>query len=765
MKTASQLFRRLALLLGMTTFLFNAWAQNQATLTPIGKWPDYPLPLAYTYQNGPVGVAGSYAYLAGYGLPLPEWSPTEPPKSSTLQLVTLDVSKPSQPRYLSHVDTLTDVGVWDDWYGAHIQVCGTYAYVALGGVQLSGPSMLAVFSLSEPALPRLVGTLALSGCARGIDVVGDRAYVIVAEGGPRGRLLVVDVSDPAHPTLETSASFETYPFCFSVAGGFAYVGGLQPGVRYGRVEIIDISNPGQALVVGGFDLTESSGGVTAIAAEGSLLHCCSRFQSNYDVFDRTDPLNPFPIGRWELKLDGPATSIRVIGSTVILAGHLFGTGSPSQSFSMCILDVVDPQNPQLRGQVHKVDGDLAGLDVSNPLAYLRDGGELRVLDIQDPAAPVQIGQIDTGFGAPLISVEGDLACLLDGPRLRVLNVSNPRAPALVGVKDLVFVDPYPNSQELKVVAQRGFLIAENSLRIIDLRNPSQPVEAGRLDDQGFRGLDVAGDRAYVTVRGENDTGWLKVIDVSNAQTPVELGSLYFPDDSPYKVEVVGDHAYVRLYDTHLAIIDVRNPSSMVRVADYHPNGSFDEIQVVGSYAYMLVRSDSEKSLHIVDLADPAHPARVGRYLYDPGTVWRFGPLHVSGRHAFINYVSWTNTDDLRMEVVDILDPTRPVKAGEYDPEGSISGLAMVGNTLYTTSDAGLTVLDFFAPNTSPRLRLNLPVLASGVAVLTWEGGPNITLQKTTSLTNPNWQDVPGTTGQSLAILPQTDAAFFRLTMP
>jgi len=87
----------------------------------------------------------------------------------------------------------------------------------------------------------------------------------------------------------------------------------------------------------------------------------------------------------------------------------------------------------------------------------------------------------------------------------------------------------------------------------------------------------------------------------------------------------------------------------------------------------------------------------------------------------------------------------------------------VGNTLYTTSDAGVTALDFYAPNTSPNLRLNAPVLSGGVAVLAWEGGPGIKLQKTTSLTNPNWQDVPGTTGQGVAVLPQTDTvAFFRL---
>jgi len=104
--------------------------------------------------------------------------------------------------------------------------------------------------------------------------------------------------------------------------------------------------------------------------------------------------------------------------------------------------------------------------------------------------------------------------------------------------------------------------------------------------------------------------------------------------------------------------------------------------------------------------------------------------------------------------------------GEYEPEGTISALAMAGKTLYTTSDAGLAVLDFFASNISPRLRLNKPVLSGGVAVLTWAGGPGIKLQKTTSLSAPDWLDVPGTLGQSLIALPPTDAAaFFRLIQP
>jgi isoquinoline 1-oxidoreductase len=50
--------------------------------------------------------------------------------------------------------------------------------------------------------------------------------------------------------------------------------------------------------------------------------------------------------------------------------------------------------------------------------------------------------------------------------------------------------------------------------------------------------------------------------------------------------------------------------------------------------------------------------------------------------------------------------------------------------------------------------------------LSWNGGPGIKLQKTTTLTNPVWEDVLGTEGQSGASLPATDAAaYFRLIKP
>ena len=64
------------------------------------------------------------------------------------------------------------------------------------------------------------------------------------------------------------------------------------------------------------------------------------------------------------------------------------------------------------------------------------------------------------------------------------------------------------------------------------------------------------------------------------------------------------------------------------------------------------------------------------------------------------------------------------------------------------------------------LRITSAVLSQRTLTLSWNGGPGIRLQKTTTLTNPDWQDVDGSEGQSSVNLPMSDSsAFFRLVKP
>ena len=106
-------------------------------------------------------------------------------------------------------------------------------------------------------------------------------------------------------------------------------------------------------------------------------------------------------------------------------------------------------------------------------------------------------------------------------------------------------------------------------------------------------------------------------------------------------------------------------------------------------------------------------------------------------------------------------------SGDYTHEVLVNSLFFTDRTM--TADeikalGGPTASGISAPNASaPRISVSLQ---GASLTLTWPGGPGIRLQKTTSLTNPNWQDVPATLGASSAVEPVSgQAAFYRLSAP
>ena len=591
---------------------------------------------------------------------------------------------------------------------------------------------------------------------------------------------MIDVSDPAHPGVKpTAPAGLVLTYTVSVSGNHLCVSGMAGqlgGATWAHVSVLDLSNPTRPPVVGGVDAPEGSN-LPIVTAQGSLLHLAYAGMNadpdvvgGYQVFDLSDPVNPSPLGLCELTVGEIPTTIRVAGNVACVLTHR----------ALRIVDITDPRNPQVTSVVvHGANSPWTPLELAGQNAHLMVEDEMKVLDVTNPANPRQTGPFDAGFSTGLgISVEGNVA-YLRGKGIRVLDVANPRVPTLVGATDDFggeLLDPWTSvgASDFRIVGTRAYVVGANSyilagsvdigfLQVFDLSNPLEPRELAFLEPFDYGGLDVVGNRAYVT--GGNIESRLAVVDMADPVAPVELGSLILPDIAGAP-QVVGDYAYVQLSETDLVIVDIRDPGQLVEVGRYHPPNQLNGFQVSGRYAYVFRSHPEDTSVHVVDLVNPANPARIGQYPYDATTV-RLQSLYVSGHYVFVTLKHQADPPGRhRVDILDVGDPTQPVKVGEYHSEGRVSGMALAGNRLYTASDAGLTVLDFAASNVSPRLRLNAPVLSGGLAVLTWEGGPGIKLQKTPSLTTPNWQDVPGTTGQSLIALPPTDAAaFFRLIQP
>lgn len=138
------------------------------------------------------------------------------------------------------------------------QRIGQYPGLGIGSLAVRGrhafargdaPFGVYSFDLSDPAQPAQVGSypLAYAGDDRAsnIEVAGDLAYIATTQGG----LQIIDVGDPAEPTLRGSHALSAYPRLLTVDGGRAYIidnrnQDSYPMYRAGMA-VVDVRNPSQ----------------------------------------------------------------------------------------------------------------------------------------------------------------------------------------------------------------------------------------------------------------------------------------------------------------------------------------------------------------------------------------------------------------------------------------------------------------------------------------------------------------------------------------
>ncbi len=190
-----------------------------------------------------------------------------------------------------------------------------------------------------------------------------------------------------------------------------------------------------------------------------------------------------------------------------------------------------------------------------------------------------------------------------------------------------------------------------------------------------------------------DTLGLRVLDVSDPTQPVEVGFLA-TGGAIVDVELVGDLAYLADYANGLRIVDISNPAQPQALGSLATPDTADDIAMQDNYAYVACWSGG---LRVVDVSDPAHPQEVGFYA-QPGASGLAKGVAVAGDYAYV-----LNTDveahDSGVWVFDITNPTDVTLAGSFDlPGADFQDLAIHANILYVADGAmGLRLLDISNP--------------------------------------------------------------------
>ncbi|WP_417391247.1 Ig-like domain-containing protein [Gimesia sp.] len=312
----------------------------------------------------------------------------ESPETFDLTLSNLVVLDPNDRSvFLTSIDARSSSATTDA--AIAVDVVGNYAYVADrdGGLQ--------IFNISNPSSPVHVGTYDFNqqGIAQAIDVVGNLAYLAVGEAG----LQIINISNPANPTFVGSIATPARARGVQVVGNLAYV--ADDSGNGGGLQIIDVSNPGTPTILGSFGVSTPGGLAGGVEVIGNIAYVTDG-NNGLHIVNVSDSANPTLI-KSVATPGGAAIGLDIVGNFAYVANREGGVQ---------IIDISDPFTASRVGEL-LTPGIATGVKVVGNFAYVADGTVgLHVIDLSTGDIA---NTFNTPGSARSLFVSGTLAFVAD----------------------------------------------------------------------------------------------------------------------------------------------------------------------------------------------------------------------------------------------------------------------------------------------------------------------------------------------------------------
>jgi hypothetical protein len=355
------------------------------------------------------------------------------------------------------------------------------------------------------------------------------------------------------------------------------------------------------------------------------------------------------------------------------------------------------------------------------------------VEAQDSLGMSRVSALDYWNSVEDIAIVGSIAYVTTGVTgLHVIDISEPSHPIVVNNIPVSGSSYYYCGMD--VAGNRLYVSSWRGAAVFDISNPTNPVFLGEGGNpQGFEALsfcDIFVFEDYAIV--EHNDGIPDISDVSDPNDIHPVGSFdpYWNTVINGPLGMVGDYLYMLGYG--IFIWDVSNPAQPV-IVDSLASPTLHEARrgvIHENYAYI---SSWNNGVRIVDLSDPLHPQEVGGFevgfyqvdlcvsgehlianVSDSLTVWNIAdPIHpylessvplrswitsCSSVASLANCVLVTEFfAGLGVSVVDISQPTAPVKIASIGRSGPLYRMTAEGTVGYTVTAMTPATIDLTDP--------------------------------------------------------------------
>ena len=470
------------------------------------------------------------------------------------------------------------------------------------------------------------------------DVLGGLLSGPVAHGkylyvGTGVTLTVWDMLDPTHPVLagRTNQHPERGPImALTVVGSYLYVG------WNGGITIYSLDDPVKPLPVARFDdYVKSNQKLTGLASANRIVYVGDA-NNGLVVLDARNPLVPKPLG--------VLSGIYEFEAMAVYGAKLLTSGSNWIGDRVVhVVDISDPAGPVEVGR-QSLDGWAVLRAVLTRGYAIGVGDYLQIYDLHDSAHIVQLFDVPISQATHAIRC-GKVLYLVGASGIQVWDFAKPAAPKLV-----------------RTVVMKTFAPDQAS------NTPFGPVILTHAD----RGL---------------------VLGISDPLNPVLAGKFMVPFGvSAHAAGFDAKHTYVAEEAYGLAVLDTKKLARHGRYDAELPadlaQRDMEDVFIDNGRAYLAAWG---YGVLIVSLAEPAHPTELGRFAFPFAAA-----IEAHGNAVYVGSV----TNATSFTILDASKPENPVEVGSL-ATAQIRDLTTRGNYAYLATSsglAGLSVVDVSNPS-------------------------------------------------------------------
>ncbi|MEQ8318383.1 MAG: GC-type dockerin domain-anchored protein [Phycisphaerales bacterium] len=337
---------------------------------------------------------------------------------------------------------------------------------------------------------------------------------------------------------------------------------------------------------------------------------------------------------------------------------------------VAVLDVSDPEAPIEITRI-TTGGAPQRFTIRGSTLYLAAGSvTFRAYDIEDPRDTTQIGSyLGSGFGYA-VDVIDDLGYVASGVAgLDIIQLDLPR-PVRLGIADT------PGEARDVLIRDGLAFIADGlaGLSVVDVSDPANPTLITSVDTPALaRGIALGDNHAFVADGREtpDSGGGVEIFDISTPTAPVLVAS-YIPDLTVVDVRVEDDTLYAATDAGRIDIVDVSDPSNPRLLGQYSSVARLGAIDVEEGLVYAATLT---AGFQILDIRKPASSPLVGVAEFDEGL----------SQTVFDGQMAYAVSRDTGIRIFDLSDPEQPVERATLAIDDLEGGVAIDGQTLYVSS--------------------------------------------------------------------------------